>query len=36
MQAMLDRKIKDAKNRYCKALIDNIINDSWSKISKKI
>ena len=36
MQAMVDRKIRDAKNRYIKSLVEKMIANSWSKIKKSM
>lgn len=29
MQAMLDAKIKDAKNRHCRAIVENLFQGAW-------
>ena len=36
MQAMLDRKIKDAKNKYCRSIVKRIFNNAWGNIKKEI
>ena len=33
---MIDAKIKDAKNRYCRDLVNNIFKESWSVIQRRI
>ena len=36
MQAMLDLKIRDAKNRHCRAILEDLLQLSWNKITKGI
>jgi myosin-5 len=36
MQSMLDKKIRDAKNRYCRKIVENLFNDTWNTINKAI
>lgn len=33
---MLDKKIRDAKNRYCRRIVENLYSDAWNKISREI
>ena len=36
MQAMLDKKIRDAKNRYCRKIVENLFHDTFDSINKSI
>lgn len=36
MQALLDKKIKDAKNRFCKTVVNKAIDAAWSQITAAI
>ncbi len=36
MQAMLDAKIRDAKNRHCRSIVEDLLNGAWKQISKEI
>lgn len=33
---MLDAKIRDAKNRHCKAIVESLFSEAWKQISKQM
>lgn len=36
MQAMFDAKVKNAKNRHCRAIVDSVYGEAWRQIEKQI
>lgn len=36
LQAMLDVKIRDAKNRHCRAIVESLFSQTWKVICKEI
>lgn len=36
LQAMMDRQIKDGKNRFCKQLVNKVFEDAWAIINARI